>query len=432
MALFGLSKKAVDQRVQSALAEQRASLENPSVSLTDAAAWNELFGSWTADSGVSVDAEKAMGIAAYWAGVSFLSATIASVPLYLYTVTEEGSIKAENNPLGPIINEAPNDETSSFYWRQWSQICLLQHGRSYTLIQRNRAGRVMNLWPLEYEKVTVERKNGKKRYTYKSDNVTTVYDASDILDLVWMPKGDGLGHYDPVQTLRNPLGASIAMDQYAAKFFSNGGVPPLQLVGPMNSPGAVKRAATDITEALKAAKDENRPVLPMPLMHELKQIGFDPQKGQMIEARRFQVEEIARILNLPPIFLQDLTHGTFSNTEQQDLHVVKHGIRQWFRRWEDEMNLKLIARRNRRLKIRFDEDELLRGDFKTRVEGYAQAISNALYTPDEAREGMGLPQKGGEATKLHVQGATVPLGSQQNTGPQPAAADGDVSNDETA
>lgn len=428
MALFGLSERAVQSRIDAALAEHRASLENPSVSLTDAAAWNALFGAWTADSGVSVDAEKAMGIAAFWAGVSFLSATIASVPLYLYEVTEEGSIRAGNNPLGAIINEAPNDETSSFYWRQWAQVSLLQRGRCYTLIQRNRAGRVMNLYPLEYDCVTVERKDGKKRYLYRVEGKVTAYDASDVLDVVWMPKQDGLGHYDPIQTLRNPLGASIAMDQYAAKFFSNGGVPPLQLVGPMGSPGAVKRAATDITEALKAAKEENRPILPMPMMHELKQIGFDPQKGQMIEARRFQVEEIARILNLPPVFLQDLTHGTFANTEQQDLHVVKHCIRQWFRRWEDEMNLKLIARRNRRLRIRFDEDELLRGDFLTRVQGYATAITHALYSPDEAREGMGLPKKGGEAEKLHVQGATVPLGAQSQT--QPPIADGGMGDEQ--
>src|SRR5690606_17753026 len=98
------------------------------------------------------------------------------------------------------------------------------------------------------------------------------------------------------------------------------------------------------------------------------------------EARRFQLEEMARIFDLPPVFLQDLTHGTFANTEQQDLHLVKHTIRQWFRRWEDELNLKLISRRSRRTKIRFDEDELLRGDFKTRMEGYAAGVQNALVT----------------------------------------------------
>lgn len=416
MGLFGPNKRDIETAVAAAL-DKRASLENPSVSLSDAKAWYDVFGSWSSVAGVDVTPDKAMGIASFWCGVAFLSRTIASVPLYLYQITDEGQERADRNSLAAILNESPNEETSSFFWRQWAQLGMLQDGRSFSLVVKNRAGRVLEIWPLEYQTVTVERKDGRKRYSVKDGSSTKVYSSDQILDLVWMPKTDGLSHYNPIQTLRNALGASLAMDEYAAKFFSNGGVPPLQLVGPINSPGAVARAATDITEALKKAKEENRPILPMPMMHELKQIGFDPQKGQMIDGRRFQVEEVARILGLPPVFLQDLTHGTYSNTEQQDLHLVKHTIRQWFRCWEDELNLKLIARRNRTLKIRFDEDELLRGDFKTRMEGYAQGVQNALVTPDEARAAMGWPRRGGEADKLHVQGATVPLG-QQNMGVQ--------------
>jgi HK97 family phage portal protein len=169
----------------------------------------------------------------------------------------------------------------------------------------------------------------------------------------------------------------------------------------------------------------------MPLMHELKQIGFDPEKGQLTEARRFQLEEIARVFDLPPVFLQDLTHGTFSNTEQQDLHLVKHTIRQWFRRWEDELNLKLISRRNRKTRIRFDEDELLRGDFKTRMDGYAAGVNAGLIKPDDGREAMGWPREGGAADGLFIQGAMVPIdkagqASKAATMPAPQSKESDV------
>jgi len=435
MGIFGPSKRELAARVAD-LEARAPSLENPSVSLTDVEAWNAAFGAaWRSASGVDVSVEKAMGIPAYWAGVNFLASTIASVPLYLFNVVEKAPDRSAKNPLLAILNEAPNEETSSFKWRALCQTSLMHRGRSYTFIERNRADRIMNLWPLEYDKTTVERKDGRLRYTYKDGSTTKVYTSSEIIDLIWSPKADGVGHFDPIGTLKNALGLSIAMEEYAANFFQNGGVPPLQLVGPLNSPAAVERAAKDVTEALQAAKKEGRPILPMPLMHELKQIGFEPAKGQLTEARRYQLEEIARIVGLPPVFLQDLTHGTFSNTEQQDLHLVKHTIRQWFRRWEDELNLKLISRRNRETRIRFDEDELLRGDFKTRMEGYARGVQTALVKPDEAREAMGWPRVGGEADKLYVQGATVPLGSQ----PAPDAAPsqpGDVpeedDNDETA
>jgi HK97 family phage portal protein len=423
MGFFGPSKRELQTRID---ALESRSLENPSVSLGDAKAWAEVFGSWHSSAGVEVNVDKAMGVTTFWAGVNFLSATVASVPLYLFNVTEKGQEKAEGNPLYGILNEAPNEETSSFKWRQLSMVSALHHGRSYSFIELNKAGRVMNLWPLEYSKMTVERKDGKLRYVYKDDGRTVTYAASEVIDLIWSPKADGISHFEPVNTLKNAFGLAIAMEDYASKFFQNGGVPPLQLIGPMNSPGAISRAKVDIGEALKEAKRDHTPILPMPLMHELKQIGFDPEKGQLTEARRFQLEEIARVLSLPPVFLQDLTHGTFSNTEQQDLHLVKHTIRQWFRRWEDELNLKLISRRNRRTRIRFDEDELLRGDFKTRMEGYAAGVTSALVKPDEAREAMGWTRIGGAADGLFMQGAMMPINKLGEEPVQPQGQDDDA------
>ncbi|MEQ8251568.1 MAG: phage portal protein [Oceanibaculum nanhaiense] len=431
MNLFGPSQRQIEAAVAATL-EKRSSLENPSVSLSDPAAWKAIFGSWQSASQVEVTPDKAMGVTAFWAGVCFLAGSIASIPIYLYDQTESGQQRADNNPLYPLLNEAPNDHTSAFTWRMWAMVNLLQNGRCYSLIERAKSGKVLNIYPLQYAGMTVERVQGRLRYRYRDGgSAEIIYEPSSIIDLVWMPKADGLGHYNPIETMRNSLGASIAMDDYAAKFFANGGIPPLQLVGPLSSPDAITRAAVDMVAAIKAAKKDQRPILPMPTMHELKPIGLDPEKGQMIEARRFQVEEMARLLGLPPVFLQDLTHGTFTNTEQQDLHLTKHALRQWFRRWEDELNLKLIARRGRKTRIRFDEDEIMRGDFLSRMEGYARGVQNALVTPDDARVAMGWPRKGGVADALYIQGATVPLGSQPMTPPSGAMPAADMTGDGT-
>jgi HK97 family phage portal protein len=195
-------------------------------------------------------------------------------------------------------------------------------------------------------------------------------------------------------------------------------------VGPMPAGAdAIKRAMADVQRSIDTARQNGSQITPIPPGYELKPIGIDPDKGQMTDARRFQVEEIARILGLPPIFLQDLTHGTFSNTEQQDLFFVKHLVGQWVDALEEEMNLKLFGQRNGGRYVEHNVDGLLRGDFKTRMDGLAQAVNSSILSPDEARALENRPAKGGNADKLFMQGATVPIDSM---GTEPADAEGIV------
>jgi HK97 family phage portal protein len=130
----------------------------------------------------------------------------------------------------------------------------------------------------------------------------------------------------------------------------------------------------------------------------------------LIELQRFSIEQIARIYSLPPVFLQDLTHGTFSNVEQQDLHFVKHTIKRWVEQTEQEMNLKLFGRGSQ-FYVKFDLDDLLRGDLKTRMEAHATSIQNGIKTPNEVRDIENLPpMEAGD--DLMIQGATVPIKNQ--------------------
>lgn len=395
-----------------ATAETRASLENPSVPLSDVGAWRSMFETWNAASGVPVTVETALGVPAVWCAVNFLAGTLASLPLELFIKTENGRETADANPLFNTLQDAINPEWTSFAWRKYSMVNILTLGRAFTFIERNKAGRITNLWPLNPLMVTVERRGGGKFYTYTEPSRKIDYDASEIIDVPFMLDVDGLSHIAPIQRLAKAIGLAIALESYAEKFFLNGGVPPLALYGPIGSPAAASRAASDVTKAVRDANAERRNVLIMPTGHELKAVGVDPDKSQMEAARRFQIEEIARIFDIPPVFLQDLTHGTFSNTEQQDLHFVKHTLVQWLTAWEQELNLKLFTGRNTKNFVAFNQDGLLRGDFSTRMTGYATAIQNSINTPDEVRTMENWPAKGGEADKLHIQGATVPLGSQ--------------------
>lgn len=362
--------------------------------------------------GESVTVESALGVPAIWAAVNFLSGTIAGLPLTVYKRTEGGREKVKGG-LADVLHDVANTEDmiSSFELRKWWIEQTLTGGRGVIFIDRNATREIVNLWPLDPTKLTIKRQKGRKAYDYRGTNPNS-YSASDVLDLPFMLKHDGLGHRSPLTTNREVIGLAQALTKYGAAYFRNGGVPPFAVTGNFQSGNAMKRAADDLDDAVLRASKETRQALVLPTGLEIKPIGGDPERNQMIESQRFVIEQIARIYSLPPVFLQDLTHGTFSNTEQQDLHLVKHTIKRWVEQIEQEMNLKFFGRGSDTY-VEFNLDGLLRGDFATRMSGYATGIQNGILTPNEARTLENRPnEKGGEV--LFIQGATVPIGSQTN------------------
>lgn len=360
-----------------------------------------------------VDTEVALTVPAFLCGVAFLSRSLANLPLHVYRSTDKGPEKIKGG-IATLIHEAPNAEWTSFKLRAhfWQQV--FTGGRGLLWIER--AGTtVTGLYPMNPTRVKI-RRDDMGRTFYKVDGGKE-YPAADIIDIPFMLASDGLKHFGPVVLGGPALQVALAMGDYGAKFFAGGGVPPLAMEGPLPAgPEAMKRAMADINRSIDTAKTSETPIFPMPPGHKLTPVGFDPEKGQMTDARRFQVEEIARVLQIPPVFLQDLTHGTFSNTEQQDLNLVKHLIAQWAQAFEEEMNLKLFGQRNTARYVEHNLDGLQRGDFKTRIEGLARGVQTAILTPNEARELENRPAmpNGGE---LLIQGATVPLGSTPQAAP---------------
>lgn len=393
--------------------EKRGNIEDPTVPISNSNIFSflgmEADGS-TAGERVTID--SALGVPSVWAAVNFLSGTLAGLPLKVYRRTSEGR-EPVSGSLANLLHDAVNDEMSSFEWRKYVFEQVFTHGRSVSFIERAASGRILNIWPLEPGNVTVRMRAGRKIYHYSNGEQKTTYEASEVIDLPFMLKADRCLHRSPILSMRETIGLAQAATKYGSRFFASGGVPPFAIEGPFQSPAAIKRAADDLSQAVKTAAKESRLALPLPEGHTLKPIGADPEKSQLVETQRFMIEQVARIYSMPPTFLQDLTHGTFSNTEQQDLHFVKHTIKRWVEQAEQEINLKLFGRGNTTRYVEFNMDGLLRGDFQTRMNGYAQAIQNAVFMPNEARRRENLPDHEGGDT-LMVQGATVPIGQQPN------------------
>lgn len=384
------------------------SIEDPRVPLSSAEAFKAAFDSWNSVAGVTVTRDTALNVPAVWCAVNFLSGTIASLPAPVYRKTSEGREKADSNQVAILLHDWVNDDfLTSYQWRKQAMANVLLDGRSLTFIEGKRSGRITNLWPIDARKTRIERKNNRRQYVYKDSDGEKRYDADEIIDIPFMMAADGVSHVVPINKMAGAIGLSIAMETYASKFFLNGGVPPLAMQMPAGTTGAAStRGSVDVEQFIKAGKD--RLVLPVPASHRLEPIGFKPSEGQLIEARMMQLREIARCYQLPLVFLQDLEFGTYTNTEQQALILVKHTLVNWLECWEMELNAKLFGARSKYY-VEFNVDALLRGDFVSRMDGYAKGIQNSIITPDEARDHENLPRKGGNADKLFIQGATVPI-----------------------
>lgn len=399
--------------------ERSRSLESPKVRVS-AASILDYFGLTGKAASISVTEKNAIGLTPVWCAVNFLSRAMASLPLHAYVQKRDGK-EREGGQLEALLNNAANDDLTGFAWRHWMWSRIFTGGRAFTYIERDDRGRPINLFPMEPSRTVKIRRDNKTWYEYgdKAGGFKR-YESADVIDLAFMLAEDGLNHLGPIATCKERLAQAMNANGYGAKVFEKGGLPQLVVEVPTTSPEALKRAGDDIAQASIDAYNEGKPAIALPVGHSMKSIGVEPDKMQLVQFQHFIVEEIARIYQLPPVFLQHLLNNSYSNAEQQDLTLVKHVILGWAKAFEAELDLKLFGRANayarRKYYTSHNVDGLLRGDFEKRMEGLAKAVQNAIMTPNEARALENRPAlpKGDE---LLIQGATVPLGSQPKTAP---------------
>lgn len=410
----------------------RAPIEQRAVQITQNASREELLAFFGQD-GVrlpAVTVQSALRVPAFAAGVNFLARTLATPTLEAFRTTKMGPQKVGGR-LQVLVRDAPNPEWSSFAARVFFWTNCLLYGRGLFAILRNN-GQPYELWPMNVPAVRVTMDSiGRKTYTVTSSAGVPLpgktYSSADVIDVPFMLASNMVNVLSPITIGEKALQLALAMQDYGSTFFAGGGVPPLALEGPIpQGADALRRRTDDVERAIMDAKDSGKPFFSMPPDHKLTQIGYDPAKGQMTEARRLQNEEIARLLGVPPVFIQDLSKLTYSNAEQQDLQLVKHTVSHHCTSLEQEMNLKLFGQMRGDRYVRHDLDTLLRGDFKTRMEGLARSVQGSIRTPQEARRAEGLPEHHNpKANELFMQGATVELGTAPAPGAQPPKDNGD-------
>lgn len=336
--------------------------------------------------GKSVTERTAMQTTAVYACVRIIAETVASLPLHVYAYTDNGKEKVYSHPLYRILHDIPNPEMNSFVMREVMMTHLLLWGNSYSQIIRNGKGEVTALYPLMPEKMAVDRGNdGRLYYTYRSDKQGAfVFDKDEIFHVVGLGF-DGLIGHSPIAMAKNAIGLSIAAEEYGSGFFSNSGTPS----GVLEHPGHLKEPEK-VRAAWEAAYGGSSNAHRVAVLEEglkFNPISINPQEAQFLETRKFQVNEICRIFRVPPHMIADLEKSSFNNIEQQSLDFVTNTIRPWLVRIEQTAFQQLFTEKEReKYFVKFNVDGLLRGDFQSRMNGYAIGIQNGFMSPNDVRE----------------------------------------------
>ncbi|WP_270467304.1 phage portal protein [Butyribacter intestini] len=357
------------------------------------AGYSFLFGRTT--SGKPVNERTAMQTTAVYACVRILAEAIASLPLHVYEYQDDGGKKlVHDHPLYYLLHDEPNPEMTSFVFRETLMSHLLIWGNAYAQIIRDGAGRVLGLYPLLPDKMEVQRDDrGNIYYVYSrnSDENPMFKEYGNIKlkaeDVLHIPGlgFDGLIGYSPIAMAKNAVGMTLACEEYGASFFANGANPGgvLEHPGVLKDPSKVRESWNSVYRGVNNA--HKIAVLEEGMKYQ--QIGIPPEEAQFLETRKFQINEIARLYRIPPHMVGDLDKSSFSNIEQQSLEFVKYTLDPWVIRWEQSLQRSLFLPGEKgKYFIKLNVDGLLRGDYQSRMNGYAVGRQNGWFSANDIRE----------------------------------------------
>lgn len=363
---------------------------NQSFHPSDPSYWVEKLwgGGIEAKSGIKVSEKSALQSNAVYACVKVLAETIASLPLFVYKRLEpRGKERATTHPLHRLLHFRANPLMTSFEFRETLMGHILTWGNGYAELERNGAGRILNIWPLRPDRMRIEAEGLSLRYFY---TLPTGKEEEIAKDNLLHIKGLSLNGYvgeSVIGFARESIGLALATEEFGSRFFSNNAIAG----GVYQHPGRLgKEARENLQKSLEKAHQGLTQSHRMMILEEgmkYEKIGIPPEDAQFLQTRKFQLAEIARLYRVPLHLIQELDRATFSNVEQQSIDYVVHTCRPWFVRWEQAMQRDLILESEwDEFFIEFLVSGLLRGDSESRNKAYATGRQWGWLSADDIRE----------------------------------------------
>lgn len=329
-------------------------------------------------SGVILSEEGALAVSAVYACINKISSTIASLDVDLLQMDGEQKSRDTDHIAYTLVSSEPNEFMGAYHF--WVNIIsdALMHGGGYAMIKRDQNGRPTSLMLVPPDQIKAKDLNGRRIYLYR-DNEEALFN-DDVLAI------ECFRGISPINEHLENIGLSYAAQKYGASFFGSGG----------NMSGVLmtdKTLSDDQYRRLSSTWDQKyhglnashaTAILEAGLKYE--RVGIPPETAQALQTRKYQVEEICRIFNVPPSLIQMSSDVKYSNVEQQDLFFSKHTIHPWLVNIEQELRRKLLLPQERsKYQFKFSMISLMRGDMAARAEYYQTLISSGVLSINEVR-----------------------------------------------
>lgn len=366
--------------------------------------------------GLVVNEKTALRFSAVFACIRVLSETYATCNLHLFQKSQNGKRRrATENPLYDVVHNVafPNRQTA-YYFKETSMVHILLNGNSYAQIVHNGRGQViaLNLLPPHSVQPKISKKTGFICYVItKSDGSQVILQGDEVLHIPGLGY-DGYIGYSPIKMAMQAIALGLSAEDFGENFFSNGAQPSgvLEYSGVLSTE-AQSRLKSSFNETYAGNENSGKTMI-LEEGLKYKQISIPPEEAQFIETRKFQIEEIARIYRVPLHLIQSLERSTNNNIEKQSLEFIQYSMMPWFRRCEQQMNMRLLTPKERSegYYLEFDMLSMLRGDNAGRAEMAQKMFQNGSLSPNEwrAMENMS-PQEGDAGNRYYINGNMIPI-----------------------
>lgn len=364
----------------------------------------EAFGVSPTASGAYVSPRLAENLATVSACVGAISSTMASLPVYVYRASQSGREELTAHPVAALLRR-PNSTQTWPDWMEWTMAQVLLHGNALSAIEYDARGRVTALQPIPWRNVQVSvlpsgrlaydvtrvvapwGGNGKSR-RYLSDEVFHLRDRSD----------DGLLGRSRISRAPEVIGNARALQEWTGHMWANGATPSgVMTVPPGITPAGMRRMRAQFENEHVGLQNARR-VIFADKDSTFTPISVSPEDAEVLQSRRFTVEELCRLFQVPPPIVQDYTHNTFTNSQQAALWFAQFSLTPWARKIEAEFSRSVFGINDAECTLEVDLSGLMRGDYEARWKAHAIAAQHNILDVNEIREveGWNPREKGSE------------------------------------
>lgn len=380
---------------------------------------DEALGVTESATGVNVTEENSLKFSAVWSAVNLLSTSVAILPAHLFRREGGGKVIERSHPVYRLIHESPNEKMTAFTFKQTLMTSVLLWGNAYVMIAKDKDERPVSLSILHPADVIVMV---KEKVWYKVSGRENLVPSRNMIHVMGFSL-DGVTGKSPIQVAKDAVGLGMAAERFGGLFFKQGANSELALEVPASlTDEQYTRLKNSFSKRAGGLENSHSPMILEGGM-KAQQLTIPPDQAQFIQTRNFQINEIARIFNVPPHMIGDLERSTNNNIEQQSIQYVQYSLMPWVKRIEEELTRKLLYEAEKPdYFIEFNMDGLLRGDAKARSEYYRTLWNIGAINNNEirSRENMN-PYEGGDEYFVPVN--TVPLSKLNEVQDQTGAAE---------